>query len=218
MNKALSFVRLDFITVKPYWKQLLVILGAPVFMTINTGGSTSGIVIAMMMGIMIFNFPFAIGSKNNIDALYIVLALNRNTVVLGRYLFTLAINIYLGAAANIITFIIRTVMQKGFDVWTHFIFTAIMILACSIVQAVQLPIFFKFGYEKARLAAYLPLFVIIPVAILIQNFISQETMDRLFEWYAANQAITAVIAVVLWLSVVTISYLVSASCYKKRDF
>jgi hypothetical protein len=38
-------------------------------------------------------YPFAVGEKNGIDSLYIFLGINRETVVIGRYLYALVIDL-----------------------------------------------------------------------------------------------------------------------------
>ena len=224
MNKTLSFVRLDFITVKPYLtiKNLIIFIAVALIMIISSSTSTSAIGILMVYAALYVTYPFAVGEKNNIDALYITLSIKRSTVVLGRYLFALSIDLCSGLFAFIFTFGILTVMQKNFNILESLMVTLVMFLIYSILQAVQLPIFFKLGYTKAKFLAYLP-FVGLPLVALafsnlLKDVISLNQITGFFQWFAANPLIAALIGAIIWFGIMVISYKVSILYYNKRDF
>lgn len=221
MNKALSFVKLDFFTIKPYIKQFPFLFIAPVALTLNSGGS-SGISVFMIFTTIFFTYTFAIGEKSNMDALYPTLAINRRTVVLGRYLFTLVLDIFFGFVSYATVFGILAALQRDFDALEFFIILIVMFVVCSIIQAVQLPIFFKLGYSKGRVLVYIPFAAFAAVPFIITVFFNDiditAQLSGLADWFAANQIITAVIAAVIWLAAMFISYNISLAGYKKRDF
>lgn len=224
MNKALSFIRLDFITVKPYLtlKNLIIFIVVALIMIINSGVSASAIGILMVYSALYVTYPFAVGEKNGIDALYTTLSIKRSTVVLGRYLFALVVDICSGLFAYILSFALFTVLQEGFNAWESLLITLVMFLVYSVLQAIQLPIFFKLGYTKAKFFSYLP-FVGFPLVILVfTNFLkdtfSIEQVADFFEWFAANPLIAVLFGAILWLGLMVISYQTSLGYYDKREF
>ena len=224
MNKALLFIRLDFITIKPYLtvKNLLIFVGVALFMLVPTNSLPGTFGILMALGALYSSYPFAIGEKSNIDVLYATLSIKRNTVVLGRYSFALTLDIVVGLFTFIFSFLVLSVMQKSFDFIGSLSTILVLFLLFSLIQAVQLPIYFKMGYTKAKYLAYLP-FMVLPAAVFIGTtfFSSLFTLDRivgLFELVAANPLTAALLAGVMWFGIMVISYRISLLFYQKRDF
>lgn len=224
MSKALSFVRLDFITVKPYLtlKSLAIMLISPLFIMIATGVDNMAMTVIAVYSMLYVSYPFAICDKNNMDALYPTLCVTRKTVVLGRYLYTLAFDACAGVVGLAFTIISLTVKQKPI-VWTEtlLMFFALFI-AVSILQTVQLPIYFKLGYEKSKVMAYLPIIGFGLVVIAFQKIISKggvpTSVSNCLAWLEANSLIAALIGIIIWFALIVISCSISCSFYEKRDF
>jgi len=224
MNKALSFVHLDFITIKSYLtlKNLIIFAAVASIISISLGTSGSAIGILMVYAAFYVGYPFAVGEKNGIDALYTTLSIKRSTVVLGRYLFALFVDLCSGLFAFTFTFATLTIMQRDFNALESLMVLLIMFLIYSILQAIQLPIFFKLGYTKAKFLAYLP-FIGLPLITLafsnfLKNLISLKQIDDFFQWFAANPLIAVLIGIILWFGIMIISYKISLFYYNKRDF
>lgn len=224
MNKTLSFIRLDFITIKPYLtlKNFIIFIALALIMIISSGQSASGIGIIMVYSAMYVTYPFAVGEKNDIDALYNTLSIKRSTVVLGRYLFALVVDLCSGIFTYSLSYLIMTLLQKDFNAQETMLVTFVMFLVYSVLQAVQLPIFFKLGYTKAKFFAYLP-FVGLPLAVLIftnllKDTVSVEQVANLLGCFTTNPLIAVIFGAMTWLGLMAISYQISVSYYTKRDF
>ena len=224
MNKVLSFIRLDFITVKPYLtvKNLCIFVGVALIMLIGNSSAAGAIGLLMAFAALYASYPFAIGEKSNIDVLYTTLSIKRNTVVLGRYIFALALDILAGLFTFVFSFVVLTIIQKGIDVIETLFAIPVLFLTFSVIQAVQLPIYFKLNYSKAKFIAYIP-FVVLPLAIMAgSNFFNDAfSLDKivgLFEWFTVNPLTTALVGGAIWLGIMFVSYKVSVSLYQKRDF
>ena len=224
MNRALSFVRLDFITVKPYFtlKNLFIFSAVALLMIIISGASASAIAILMFYAALYAIYPFAVGEQNGIDALYTTLSIKRSTVVLGRYLFALLVDVCAGLLAYIFSFAVLTIMQKDFNALESLIVTLILLLLYSIIQAVQLPLYFKLGYAKAKFLAYLPFIGLAFIALAITNFLkdsfSLSQISDFLGWFTANPLTAVLCGLAVWLGIMVISYQTSLSHYLKRDF
>lgn len=227
MTKLKSFVRLDFVTIKPYFtiKNLLIYACVAIFLTSTSGNISAGLGVGMMLGTMFISYPFAIGENNNMDALYTTMAVNRKTVVAGRYLFALALDLcciafaFMFAAVGLIT-----ARQIQFEVSSDDITQTIAVLAAVfiLVQAIQLPIFFKFGYSKAKFFTIIPFCVIMVGYFIVTGFAKKildlQNLTRLGEFISKNQVFIILTAVAVLCILVYISYNLSLMFYKKREF
>jgi hypothetical protein len=223
MSKLRAFVHLDFVTVKPYFtgKNLLVYMGISAFLTIMSANLASGVGIGIMLGTLFISYPFVLAEKSNMDALYTALSVSRKTVVLGRYIFTLAINLC-GIAFSLIFVSISLIASKifEFEINSNGTFNGFIILASvfTFVQIIQLPLFFKLGYAKAKFLSFIP-FCAITAGYLVINRNMQAITAAVYkftEMVSKPFAYTAAAAVLLLA--VYISYSLSVTFYGKREF
>ena len=224
MHKAISFVRLDFITVKPYLtvKNLCLFVGVALIVLVVNHSAAGAIGLLMAFAALYASYPFAIGEKSNMDVLYTTLSIRRNTVVLGRYLFALALDILAGLFTFVFSFVVLTVMRQGMDLIEALATILVLFFLFSVIQAIQLPIYFKLNYTKAKMIAYLP-FVVFPLAImagshLFNDLFSLDAIAGLFVWLSSHLAATVLTGVVVWLAIMLVSYKVAVLLYQKREF
>lgn len=223
MIKALKFVRLDFITVKPYLtlKNLIIFLIVPIILILSSDVGASVISMFMMFAAMYVGYPFAVGEKSDIDALYTTLSIGRGTVVLGRYLFALVFNLSAMVLACIYLFVVFTIMQRNFDILESLAVALVSFIIFSIIQAIQLPIYFKLGYAKAKMLAYLPFIGFFVVIYAFTKLVSTNYMSQIAAFInlvAANSFFAAAVGIIIWLGIMVISCMVSITLYKKQDF
>ena len=226
MNKLISFVRLDLLTIKPYFtlKNLLIFAAITFFLTVVSVNIASAIGIGMMFATMFMSYPFAVGEKSNMDALYAILSIDRKTVVLGRYVFALFLNI----CAIVLSFIFAlaglfTARAAKFQNRPDEVFWMVLLFAMlfAVIEVIQLPFFFKFGYNKARFLSVIPF-----IAIMAGYFtlISMEGNSELSGYVTgfftntlgAGGMIASAILVLLLL--IFASYRLSLSFYNRREF
>ena len=225
MAKILSFIKLDFITIKQNLSTRNLIVMAIVFtvVTLSSAGSgMAGLSIFIVYASLFATFPFAIGEKCDIDNLYVSLSLKRETVVLGRYLFVIFFDVIAGIVAFAYAYIMYTILSFEFDMREALIVILVMLIICSIIQTIQVPIFFRLGYSKAKLYAFLPFAGLIAFSALSASvFVKTNFVERnahLLAWVANNQFIAGLIGLLIWLGIMMISYRVAVMLYKKRDF
>ncbi len=232
MNKVFAFMKLDLITVKPFFtfKNLLPLLFVAVFLNLTSGGG--GIITAFMVVffVVIFaSYPFAVGEQNGIDALYCTLSVSREHVVGGRYLYVLCLDVLGAAAAFALVVAIRALGPLTGDLLSidplniggQLIALVTVVFALSIVQAFQLPAYFKLGYSKAKLLAYLP-FVLFSAIVGAATFIFEDgfedTINAAGEFLGMYTVSAVLIMLGVWLGAMFISYLLSLRFYKRREF
>ncbi|MCL2056117.1 MAG: ABC-2 transporter permease [Oscillospiraceae bacterium] len=229
MSKLKSFVGLDFVTVRPYFtvKSLLMYAAVAVFMSIISGSIASGAMIGVMYGMMFMGYPFVLGEKGNLDALYTTLSLDRKTVVTGRYIFTLTINLCAITAAFALSAI--GVMLASFilgspeygEITAEALWLLVAVAAAFFVmQSLLLPVYFKLGYTKAKFFTIVPLIALMAGYAAVSAFAKDSgIISGIIESISAiNSGLFAVFAVLALCFVVFISYRLSLAFYMKREF
>lgn len=226
MTKLRESIHLDYVTVKPYFtiKSMLVYAAIALFLTTMSASITSGLGVGLMIATLFVSYPFALSEKNNLDALYATLSVNRKTVVQGRYIFTLLINIAAVLCACVLSaaglLIAKAAgFSSGIGAGEGYLASILVLSAVFIlVQAIQLPLFFKLGYAKAKILS------VVPFAVLMLSFIVLMTMrnigtglEAVINKLAASGMTIPVLVVVLAVAVL-ISYRLSVSFYDKREF
>ena len=225
MNNITSVIRLDFLTVKQYltWKNLLIFIIVGGVLTASSGTGSVGMGILIVLGTIYGSYPFIIGEKHGIDALFISLAIKRNEVVLGRYCYAWICNLTAACFALVLAFVISLVMRTGFNLTENLLVIAFMFVGFTIIQAFQLPVFFKLRYSQEKLLNYLPL-VVFPVlmGILVgMSFYDSEpsrAIVNFFSWFSKNLILSVVMIVILWIVIMFVSYRLSLKFYSWREF
>ena len=224
MSKVLSFVRLDFITVKPYLtaKNLLILLVAVTALSLNKAGGGVIIGIIMAFALMYSGYPFAVGEKSGIDQLYSTLPMSKSSVVLGRYGFFLVLDGMSGIVAYVFIFVLQTVLRQRFSLFETLLTVLALFVIYTFFQAIQLPIYFKLGYAKAKFLAYMPIAIFPLVTLAVGSRFSEADWvglaEKLLLWMSDNQFYAIAISVVVWMTMMLVSYSISLNFYKKREF
>ncbi|MDR2903271.1 MAG: ABC-2 transporter permease, partial [Clostridiales bacterium] len=150
MNKTINFTKLDFITIKPYLslKNLALFTAVFIFIGIGTSPATS-IGMIMMFGLIYTTYPFAVGDKNGIDLLYATLPIKKSDIVVGRYFFAVMWNLLVAAVAVAASLVMVRATSADMSTADIFVTALVCFGLFSLIGAIQLPIYFKYGYAKA---------------------------------------------------------------------
>ena len=224
MNKTISFIKLDYITIKPYltWRNLIIAVGLFLFMALSNKSLPVAIGTVLIFGALYMSFPFSVGEKNGIDSLYVTLSIDRAVVVSGRYLFALTLDLCAGVIAYVLAFVASMILKINFVFAEIGLMIIAIILVYSIIQAFQLPIYFKLGYTKAKFVAYFPFlglsFGVVGVSSLIKNMGVETDLNSVPEWIGKNSSLFLFICIALWFAIIVISYRLSVAFYRKREF
>ena len=224
MRRILSFIKLDFITVKPYLtaRTLFVLFIVPAALSMSNTSASVIIGIVMTLGLVFSSYPFVIGEKSDMDQLYLTLPMSKRTVVFGRYGFVIAFDIISVVVACAFLFTLQTILQREFDFRESLLSATAILMVYTLFQAIQLPIYFKLGYTKAKFLASVP-FIIIPIAaVLVGSVFPEDEVARaagnILSWVSGNQIMTIAVVGVAWLAVMTVSCGISLRVYGKREF
>jgi ABC-2 type transport system permease protein len=219
MNKTLSFVGLDFNLIKPYRTSILFLIALGVAMGIGFR-STSTLASYFMMSLMlIMSYPFSIGDKNGLDTLYGTLAISKKTVVTGRYMFAVTLEMICAALSIILSWVLSFIIKTDYIITDELFTLCLLSFIFSLIVAIQYPIYFKYGYNKAKVVALVPLLIIF---ILIVNlptiaklFAKDFSWNVLFLKLMENDVLMYVAMVIAGFGLLYLSSFVSYKVYDK---
>lgn len=224
MKQTCAFTRLDFMTIKPFLTLKNVIIFSLVFAFIGYGTQNPYMVVSMLMmyGTIYISYPFAVGDKNGIDTLYAVLPLQRGQVVAGRYCFALTVNLLTAGAALGVSALLMTLMKQALDIRVTLLVILISFFIFTLIEAVQLPIYFKMGYAKAKFLSMLPLLgfpaAVVGAASLLQQEKMAPLLEKTGEWIAQHVLVSTAAAIIVWCIMMAASCALAMRFYQRRDF
>lgn len=214
MSNTFNMARLDFYTLKSQMTTYMVIPTVALFFSL-TGSSLSALGFTAVWLVLIVNTNlFAIQEKYGLERLYSSLALNKKSVVLGRYI-SATLNYLFGYFVVIIVGVIISFIQGHANFYNGIIEGfCISLLTFTLVSAIQLPIYFVVGYTKGRIISMIP-FLIIAGLVILQAL--NERLERVIRSVLAYGNSIYAICLISSIVIMVVSYYISVSCYKKRQ-
>jgi len=170
-----QLMRLDMRLIKPYMKStmLLLFVAGPLF-AIGMKSTAMMVMYIALCAIMSLGYPFTIIEKKNGNLLYGVLPVSKEQAVTGRYLFIIAITVAAALIMVALSLIVLPIIGQAISLGTLLNEALFLIAGILLVAAFQVPLFYKLGFDKAKLWSYLPFGFIALIPIL---FPSVEAFD-----------------------------------------
>ena len=224
MTKVIKFAKLDLLTVKPYltWKVALLFLAVCAMVGYGTGDTAVVVGMCMIYGVIFSSYPFSVGEKSALDTLYSTLPVSKKQMVAGRYMFSISLTLTALALSCILSFIMMKVLGKEFDLALTLVSALVCFLLFSLIEGIQMPIYYKFGYTKAKFLTYIPLMAFPAATIIVSTLVGKNKLMPLvtdaMAWIEANMILTAILSVVLWAGIMLLSGTLSYRLYRKREF
>lgn len=214
MSNILKATKLDFSLVKPYFKvigftMLLPIAFAAINRSILTGVSFAMCFIAMTTG-----YTFSITEKNSMERLYGILPVKKSEMVIGRYLFVLA----LGALALVVSLITQPIVLRviGETVEKVDIISAAIggLFLFALYTVFQIPGYYKFGSIKGRVFMYIPVAGFLATLFLLPKI----PMDNSIIITLSNSPVLLIaLVIVLVVVMYAVSILFSIRIMKNKE-
>lgn len=210
-------IKLDLISIKPYFtlKNLIIFLGIVIFYMFINNSPNIIISLSMIIAMIYSSFPFLVGENADIDGVYRLLSIGSRDIVIGRYI--LALIFYLCSFILGFVFYLIVATIKDFPIDLDILFSlGINFPVFAIIISLQYPIYFKYGYAKAKTWTLLPIFIIGIIGMLAGFFI--KDFDQLINFIYQNKDLIIIISIILLILIITISIKLSVKFYKQRDF
>ena len=214
MSNMLKATKLDFSLVRPYFKvigftMLLPIAFAAINRSILTGVSFAMCFIAMTTG-----YTFSITEKNSMERLYGILPVKKSEMVIGRYLFVLA----LGALALVVSLITQPIVLRviGETVEKVDIISAAIggLFLFALYTVFQIPGYYKFGSIKGRVFMYIPVAGFLATLFLLPKI----PMDNSIITTLSNSPVLLIVLVIVLVVVMyAVAILLSILIMKNKE-
>lgn len=216
MKDIKKIVNLDYISIKPYFtlKNLIIMICLYLvyfFITSNPLTANSAILI---FSIVYSSYPFLIGEEAGIDSLYRIFGIKSEKVVIGRYVFALLLFIF----ALLISIVFSTIFSffvETADIREFLATSLAYLLVYLVFISLKYPLYFKFGYKKAKSISALTFVLIGLLSFLVMAL--KDSLNDLFIFMENNIFMTLLISLLLVLLIVFMSIKSSQKFYKNRD-
>lgn len=213
MNGAFRIAKLDFFTMKSQAVlYVIMVLIVSMFSIMDSSIIVSFITGAWFTALMASNI-FVIQEKNNLNRLYGSVSVELKDIVLGRYIFAFS-NYAISLVTVIVVSLIVSLFRDMFiDVPNILLGFSLSLLIFSIITGIQMPLFFKLGYTKAKIWAVVP-FLVVMLLVIIPSFIT--VLSTFIQSVMSNRSMIIAVGIVASCVIQLISYKIAVIAYRKR--
>ena len=215
MSNILKSTKLDIALVKPYFKTICFTLLLPIVFAAINRSLLTGVSFAMCFIAMTTGYTFSITEKNSMDRLFGILPVRKSELVIGRYVFVLA----MGLLSLIISLIVQPLVLKvlGETVGVFDIVTAAIagVFLFALYTVFQIPGYYKYGSIKGRVFMYIPVAGFLITLLLISKNPVGE--NKLLFTVINSPVLLMLLAVIFVIAMYVISILVSIKILKNKE-
>ena len=215
MSNILKSTKLDIALVKPYFKTICFTLLLPIVFAAINRSLLTGVSFAMCFIAMTTGYTFSITEKNSMDRLFGILPVRKSELVIGRYVFVLA----MGLLSLIISLIVQPLVLKvlGETVGVFDIVTAAIagVFLFALYTVFQIPGYYKYGSIKGRVFMYIPVAGFLITLLLITK--SPVGESKLLFTVINSPILLMLLAVIFVIAMYVVSILVSIKILKNKE-
>ena len=215
MSNILKSTKLDIALVKPYFKTICFTLLLPIVFAAINRSLLTGVSFAMCFIAMTTGYTFSITEKNSMDRLFGILPVRKSELVIGRYVFALA----MGLLSLIISLIAQPLVLKvlGETVGVFDIVTAAIagVFLFVLYTVFQIPGYYKYGSIKGRVFMYIPVAGFLITLLLITKIPVGE--NKLLFTVINSPVLLMLLAVIFVIAMYVVSILVSIKILKNKE-
>ena len=213
MNGAFRIAKLDFFTMKSQAVlYVIMVLIVSMFSIMDSSIIVSFITGAWFTALMASNI-FVIQEKNNLNRLYGSVSVELKDIVLGRYIFAFS-NYAISLVTVIVVSLIVSLFRDMFiDVSNILLGFSLSLLIFSIITGIQMPLFFRMGYTKAKLWSFIP-FAVVMLLVVLPSFVS--ALSGVIDFAQSNKELFAFACIFASCIIQFVSYHIAVIFYRKQ--
>lgn len=197
---------------------LLYIVFAIFFMQ-GVGSNALYVLITVTIAFTVSSGAFAIDEKYGSEKVMASLPITRNQMVQARYLSvfvyaaaSILIMASIGAVANLLNiqfiklnYITPSVIKK-------------ILVSCVLVTSISYPVYFKFGYTKARIASFIIFFAFFTSVVTVAENVSDGEASSFLSFInGLSSGSLQLVGGLVLLLVFVVSYFISINCYESKE-
>ena len=214
MTNSLKMVKLDFFMMKSQLASYAVIILFVLLFSFMGSSITLICNYCAWFVALMSTTIFATQEKNNLNRLYGSLSLKPKDIVLGRYIFTVMSFVLSFIVAIVIFFGLTLFQGNSFTLYDVFLSFGVSLLIFSAIVGMQMPIFFKMGYNKARVRSFIPFAGVI---VLVDLFWVVKGLSGIIAFMRSNDTFLMICCLLASFIIQYLSYRVSIIAYRKRS-
>lgn len=171
---------------------------------------------SVIMGMILPMSSLAYDDQIKWDAYAAAAPDGRKKLVGGKYLFTLAVLVFSGAAALVLMLLLAALGRTDMAVSELLLSLAGCVGAGALINSVTLPLIFKFGAEKSR-AVSLGVFVVVFGGVMLVSTLLEDkvALPALPGWLVGALPVVLTLALLIALC---ISFIVSLHICEKKEY
>lgn len=218
MHRILNATKLDFFATKSSLKMTAILLLIGVVIGVVSHSPIYTMIFTMVFAVTSCGSVFPTHEKSHSDKLYGILPLKKSEMIVGRYLFALAIGAVYDLFAGILGFTMSRIMNVSLDPFTFWTTLMLAFIYFSFAVGVSYPIYLKFSFAKAYVFTMLPMYVIAVMILFLTkktNFISN--LSQVMRFFTDNQALIPIFGILIGLALLSISALIANLIYTRKE-
>ncbi len=220
MNQIANCAKFDYRMVMVYKKTYWLFFLVPLLYLFISQNVMNGLYVSGIMAIMMIGYPFSIEEKGRVELRLRSMPVSWKEMVWGRYLYTvlfLALFLLLISAESVL---LGAIFGLDIVLWQIFAGYGVSLGVVLLFAALQLPVFYKFGYMKSRIVVFLPFIVLWFAVMILGNYLTsrEETpvlLEKIEAVFADPFMVGIVLVVIVLLSLAFSLFLSTGICRKK---
>jgi hypothetical protein len=221
MSDSLKMARLDFASLKSQYLYVAGVVSMAFFSIMGGTFAMPMFITAAWYSALVVSVLFSLQEKNGLHRLYGSLSISQKDIVLGRYVFMLSffgLSLLIGLVCHAC---LMAVQGKPLDVIDLMSGLGLSLLIFSLTVGIQTPLFFKWGYLRARLWSLVIFFGVIFGVAFIPPLIGVVSDMAGFlpfatELWQKQQILLGLGGMVAGCAILLISHRIALAAYRKH--
>lgn len=159
MAESIKLVKLDLMIIKKYWKEM-VMTGLILSVSIGINMPFLLNIILFLVSNTLLSYPFIIQEKDKMDKFYSIIAVSKLDIVRSKYLSALFYMLVISICLIPVNLLGQHSIKGENSTLIILLLSSMGVLLYSVVAAIQLPCYFKWGYTKSKVIT-----IILPMVI-----------------------------------------------------
>lgn len=214
-----SLIVKDIIIQKKTVMYMLLYIVFAIFIMQGVGSGGLYVLITVTIAFTISSGAFAIDEKYGSEKVMASLPIKRNEIVRSRYL---SVFIYAAASTLIMALIgaAASFLNIQFIKLNYITLLDIkkILTSCVLVTSISYPIYFKFGYTKARIASFIIFFAFFTSAVTIAENVNDGEVSSFTSFISSlSSGNLQLVGGLILLLIFVVSYFISINCYENKE-
>jgi len=220
MNRTWNAAKLDYYASKSMLRMISALVLIGVIVGLAAHGPNYTMLFVMVFAVTSSGSVFSVHEKSHSDKLYGILPLTKSEMILGRYLYALAIGFAYLLAGGILGFFMWKIMGESAHT-TALSYWATLALAFAyfcFATGVAYPIYFKFSFAKAYVFTMIPMYVVaVLMLFLTRRTDFQGGLASAAAFFAAHVYLLPLFGLLAGLALLALSALTANLIYTRRE-